>query len=160
MKATERLLTALMRVPVPWVFVLAYLAGAGLDRLLPRAGRDSAFWAAGRIAGVALFVAGTALAVWCLTLFRRAGTTTVPGKTSAMLVTSGPYRWSRNPMYVALVLAYLGEAGILSQIVPLLLLPLVVAYLNGIVIRVEEARLSEAFDARYDAYRAEVSRWL
>ena len=63
-------------------------------------------------------------------------------------------------MYVALVLAYLGEAGILSQIVPLLLLPLVVAYLNGIVIRVEEARLSEAFDARYDAYRAEVSRWL
>jgi protein-S-isoprenylcysteine O-methyltransferase Ste14 len=151
---------ALMRVPVPWVFVLAYLAGAGLDRLLPRAGRDSAAWAAGRIVGVVLFVAGVLLAVWCLTLFRRAGTTTIPGKTSAMLVTSGPYRRSRNPMYVALVLAYLGEAGILSQIVPVLLLPLVVAYLNGTVIPVEEARLTEAFGSRYDEYRARVRRWL
>jgi protein-S-isoprenylcysteine O-methyltransferase Ste14 len=159
-KPTPRALAALMRVPVPWVFVLAYLAGAGLDRLLPRSGQDSDVWAAARILGAVLFVAGTAVAVWCLTLFRRAGTTTVPGKTSATLVTSGPYQWSRNPMYVALVLAYLGEAGILSHLVPVLLLPLVVAYLDGTVIPVEETRLTEAFGPRYDAYRAEVGRWL
>ena len=64
---------------------------------------------------------------------------------STTLVTSGPYRFTRNPMYVGLSLAYLGEAGLLKQIWPLLLLPLVLAYLNGTVIPVEEARLKEVF---------------
>ena len=107
-----------------------------------------------------LFAAGVAIAVWGQVLFRKAHTTTVPGQTSSRLITSGPYRFSRNPMYVGLVLAYLGVAGLLQQVWPVTLLPFVVAYLNWIVIPVEEARLRDAFGAVYDRYVASVRRWL
>jgi protein-S-isoprenylcysteine O-methyltransferase Ste14 len=147
-----------MRIPVPWVFVLTYLAGVAIGRAGPR------FWGQlpeeTRTAGALLFAAGVAIAVWGQVLFRKAHTTTVPGQTSSMLITSGPYRFSRNPMYVGLVLAYLGEAGMLQQVWPVTLLPFVVAYLNWIVIPVEEARLRDAFGAVYDRYVASVRRWL
>jgi len=150
----------LMRVPVPWVFVLTYLVGAGLERLLPRESPPADVLRASVAAGAGLFVAGAALATWSLLIFRREGTTTVPGQTSKALVTWGPYRFSRNPMYVSLTLAYLGEAGLLKQIWPLALLPFTLAYINWIVIPVEEARLKEVFEAQYEEYRARVRRWI
>ena len=63
-------------------------------------------------------------------------------------------------MYTGLVLAYIGEAGLLVQFWPLLILPLVVAYVNRVVIPVEEARLKEDFGSEYEQYRAKVRRWL
>ena len=63
-------------------------------------------------------------------------------------------------MYVGLILAYLGEAGILRQIWPVILFPLTVAYVNWIVIPVEESKLKEVFPEEYDQYRARVRRWL
>jgi protein-S-isoprenylcysteine O-methyltransferase Ste14 len=152
-------LRLLMRIPVPWVFVLAYLIGAGLEHWVPTShwGRAASSVA---LTGYALLSLGAAIAAWGLVLFYRLRTTTVPGRTSSKLVTWGPYRFSRNPMYIGLAIAYLGEAGILRQVWPLLLLPFVIAYLNWIVIPVEEARLAEAFGADYDRYRARVRRWV
>jgi protein-S-isoprenylcysteine O-methyltransferase Ste14 len=150
-------LRGLLVVPVPWVFVLGYLLGVVVERLLRPAGGAPAWW---WIVGVGLFAAGAAIAGWSLAIFRRARTTTVPGETSARLVTWGPYRLTRNPMYVGLSLAYLGEAGMLRQAWPVAVLPLVVAYVNWIVIPVEEARLRAAFGDEYDRYRARVRRWL
>jgi protein-S-isoprenylcysteine O-methyltransferase Ste14 len=152
-------LRLLMLVPVPWVFVLAYLAGVGLEFAVPLLLPINApgwTWTA----GLTLFALGAAIAGWSLALFYRSRTTTVPGEWSRTLVTFGPYRFTRNPMYVGLTLAYLGEAGLLRQIWPVVLLPLVLAYLNWIVIPVEEARLHEAFPTAYDRYRATVRRWL
>ena len=63
-------------------------------------------------------------------------------------------------MYVGLTLAYLGEVGILGHLWPLALLPLVLAYLNWMVIPVEEARLTETFGGEYEAYRGRVRRWI
>jgi protein-S-isoprenylcysteine O-methyltransferase Ste14 len=63
-------------------------------------------------------------------------------------------------MYVGLVFAYVGEGGILKQIWPLVLLPLTVAYVNWIVIPVEEARLKDVFQEEYEAYRSRVRRWI
>ena len=74
-------------------------------------------------------------------------------------MTWGPYRFTRNPMYVGLVLAYLGEAGLLKQIWPVLLLPFTVAYLNWTVIPLEEAKLDEAFHDEFGRYRSRVRRW-
>jgi protein-S-isoprenylcysteine O-methyltransferase Ste14 len=111
------------------------------------------------IVGAVLFIIGAAIAGWGLLTFRRARTTTVPGKASSNLVTWGPYRFTRNPMYVGLIVAYLGEAGILRQIWPVVLLPLTVAYVNWIVIPVEETTLRAVFGAEYDRYRARVPRW-
>jgi protein-S-isoprenylcysteine O-methyltransferase Ste14 len=107
---------------------------------------------------VVLFLAGASLAAWGLLLFRKAATTTVPGEAAKELVTRGPYRLTRNPMYVGLALAYLGEAGLLVQAWPLLFLPLAVAYVNWFVIPVEEATLRRI--EGYAKYRAAVRRWV
>jgi protein-S-isoprenylcysteine O-methyltransferase Ste14 len=149
-----------MHVPVPWVFVLTYLLGMGLERLWRGNAHPSGAGAVAGVGGAVLLATGAAIAGWSLVIFHRARTTTVPGRTSARLVTWGPYRISRNPMYVGLVLAYLGEAGILGQVGPVLLLPLTVAYLDRIVIPIEEARLSAVFEREYQAYRASVRRWI
>lgn len=138
--------------------MLAYLAGAGLERLL-FAKRPVVPDFAGAV-GAALFAAGAALAGWAWALFWKARTTRVPGETSTTMVTWGPYRFTRNPMYIGLALAYLGEAGMLRQVWPVALLPLVIAYLDRVVIPVEEARLLEAFGRRYGEYQSKVRRWL
>jgi len=148
-----------MIVPVPWVFVLTYVVGAGLEWARPRAVAPHAARAS-TIVGAALFLAGAAIAGSGLAIFGKAGTTTVPGESSATLVTWGPYRFTRNPMYVGLSLAYLGEAGLLKHVWPVILLPLTIAYLNWIVIPVEEARLQEKFKDQYEAYRSRVRRWV
>jgi protein-S-isoprenylcysteine O-methyltransferase Ste14 len=63
-------------------------------------------------------------------------------------------------MYVAVILAYLGESGMLAQVWPVLLLPLTVTYLHRSNIPVEEALLLERFGKRYAEYRARVRRWI
>jgi protein-S-isoprenylcysteine O-methyltransferase Ste14 len=149
----------LLRIPVPWVFILMYIIGAVLERALPlhpANGNPPGV----SVAGGVLFAIGATIAAWGLLTFRRARTTTVPGQASSRLVTWGPYRFTRNPMYVGLTLAYLGEAGLLRQIWPVILLPLVVAYVNWIVIPLEESKLREVFSEEYDRYQKKVRRWL
>ena len=149
----------LLRVPVPWVFVLTYVAGVAMEHAWPLAsGRGGD--ASGGIAGSVVFLAGSIVAGWGLFLFHRERTTTVPGRTSSKLVTRGPYAFSRNPMYVGLTLAYLGEAGLLRQWWPVILLPLTLAYVKGVVIPLEEAQLKQVFQGEYEAYRARVRRWV
>jgi protein-S-isoprenylcysteine O-methyltransferase Ste14 len=75
-------------------------------------------------------------------------------------VTGGPYRRTRNPMYVAMTLLYLGASLLMNGLWPLLALPVVLAALTFAVIRREERYLSSAFGAEYDAYRRRVRRWL
>ena len=63
-------------------------------------------------------------------------------------------------MYVGLTLAYLGEAAILRQLWPALLVSLVLAYVNWVVIPVEESKLKEVFGEEYARYQAKVPRWM
>ena len=158
-KSTGNPIRLLMRIPVPWVFILTYLAGTVIEPARPPfIGRDVLRHAG--LAGGVLLAIGVIIAGWSQVLFRKAHTTTVPGERSARLITSGPYRISRNPMYVGLVLAYVGTAGLQNQMWPVVLLPLIVAYLNWIVIPVEEARLDEVFGGAYERYRGRVRRWM
>lgn len=150
----------LMHIPVPWVFVLTYLCGVGLELVCRRSIHSSETHLAGNIVGSVLFAMGAAIAAWSWLIFHKARTTTIPGRPSSKLVTWGPYRFSRNPMYVGLIFAYLGEAGILHQIWPVLVLPLTIFYINWIVIPVEEARLKEVFELEYQEYCARVRRWI
>jgi protein-S-isoprenylcysteine O-methyltransferase Ste14 len=153
-------LQLLLRVPVPWIFVLAYLVGVGLQFFFPITVSSPDTRRICLFAGIALFATGAGFASWSLLIFHRARNTTTPGERSVKLVTWGPYRLSRNPMYISLILAYLGEAGILVQLWPLPVLPLVVIYVDRTVIPLEEARLSEVFGERYEQYRTRVSRWI
>jgi protein-S-isoprenylcysteine O-methyltransferase Ste14 len=92
--------------------------------------------------------------------FRHARTTLIPNRPAAKLVTSGPYRLTRNPMYLSLVALYLAVTLLVNSWWPLILLPLVVLLVNRTVISREEGYLSQTFPADYAAYRARVRRWL
>jgi protein-S-isoprenylcysteine O-methyltransferase Ste14 len=158
-KPVSRLVRPLLAIPVPCVFMLGYIAGAGLEWLLLRryAGSNSHVI---HVAGTALFYAGALLAAWGWMIFHFKGTTKIPGEDSTVLVTIGPYRVTRNPMYVGCTLAYIGAAGSRGEILPLAILPFVLAYVNGAVIPIEERRLRAVFGPAYDSYRERVRRWL
>ncbi|MGH9527505.1 MAG: methyltransferase family protein [Terriglobales bacterium] len=150
----------LLRIPVPWVFVLAYILGAGLQLLLPRGGIAPSTRQVLMIAGVALWLLAAFIAGWALWLFHRRRTTTTPGEISRVLVAGGPYRLSRNPMYVGIVLAYVGQMCVQALAAPLATLVLAVAYLQSAVIPLEESRLRETFGEAYVQYCARIRRWL
>jgi len=149
----------LIKIPVPWVFILAYLIGVGFQFLFP----ISIAFSNGNVIksiGAGIFLAAGIIAGWSLKIFHNLKTTTTPGETSKNLVIRGPYKLSRNPMYVGLTLAYIGEAFLLLQLLPLLFLPLVWAYIQWVIIPVEEKRLHETFADEYAAYCSQVRRWL
>ena len=146
---------------MPWVFVLGYLAGVGLQHAIPPhpyfSIRTMHFFS---VSGAILFGVGAVIAGWGLVLFRRARTTTTPGEASKALVMRGPYRFTRNPMYIGLTIAYLGEMCILAEAAPIIPLLLVVAYVNWIVIPVEETQLRGVFGEDYARYCERVGRWV
>jgi protein-S-isoprenylcysteine O-methyltransferase Ste14 len=102
---------------------------------------------------------GVALHAWALSVFSRSGTTPDPGGRPSVLVRDGPYRRTRNPMYLAGAPILLGAAVLLGSATPALVLPLYALGASRWVAR-EEARLAERFGAEWDAYRAAVRRWI
>jgi protein-S-isoprenylcysteine O-methyltransferase Ste14 len=106
--------------------------------------------------------AGAGIVIAGVLEFRRAHTTVNPIRPDAAftVVTSGIYGFSRNPMYVGLLLVLAGWALCLAHLLPFLLLPGFVLYMNRFQIRPEERALSAQFGVRYDAYRQSVRRWL
>jgi protein-S-isoprenylcysteine O-methyltransferase Ste14 len=149
-----------VRYPPPVLFVLGIVAGWLLDRAVPLPLIGPAARSAGTRLGWLLVALGVALAVWALATFRTAGTAIRPNRPASTLVTHGPFRLSRNPMYVALSLLYLGVVLLLNSVWTLLLLPFVIALLHLTVIRQEERYLAATFGIGYDEYRRRVRRWL
>jgi len=150
----------LLRIPVPWVFVLTYLIGVLFELYWPIRGGPSVPSNVTLAFGIVVFTVGALIAGWGLLTFRKARTTTVPGRASAQLVTWGPYRFSRNPMYVGLAIAYCGEAAIQRQLWPVILLPITLAYVNWVVIPLEQRKLTDVFGEEYARYQRRVRRWL
>lgn len=148
-----------LKVP-PVALVLALAAAMWF---VPAAAPSLAFslpWHA--ILAAVLAADGAAIAVAGVVAFRRARTTvdpTKPGAASSM-VTSGIYRFSRNPMYVGFLLALAGWAVYLSHALPFAFLPAYVAYMNRFQITPEERALAAKFGAGFDDYRKAVRRWL
>lgn len=150
----------LMHVPPPLWFAAAFFAGWGVQLLAPLTMHSHAIAVSSRAAGLGLLALGVLLGLSCLGMFLLARTTFIPFGNASSLVTGGPYRFTRNPMYVSLVLAYLGGVGLLVQPWPLLFLPVPILILDRIVIPFEERRLLKAFGLAYEAYRAKVRRWI
>jgi protein-S-isoprenylcysteine O-methyltransferase Ste14 len=112
-------------------------------------------------AGIFL-VAALIIGVSAVLGFRRARTTLNPlnPDEASALVVRGIYRWTRNPMYLAMLLALAGWACIVSNWAALAILPLFVAYLNRFQIAPEERALRARFGAQFDNYSKKVRRWL
>lgn len=113
-----------------------------------------------RYTGAGLVLGGILLAGWAAWLFGRAGTTIKPFQESSALVVRGPYRVTRNPMYVGMVTVLSGIALLLGSLSPGIIIPPFVALMNRRFIRFEEAVLERAFGAEYREYKARVRRWL
>ena len=146
--------------PPPLLFVAGFVAGWLLERRWPLGagpGTDRAAW---EVKGATNAAAGLAVMAWGLLTFARHRTAIIPNRPASRLVTGGPYRFTRNPMYVGFVCLYVGGALLTGLWWPLVLLPAVLALLVALVVRREERYLAEAFGAEYAAYRARVRRWL
>jgi len=113
-----------------------------------------------RITGIVLVLAGGALIAWGARTMRAAGTNIDPSQPALALVTTGPFRFSRNPLYLANVIIYIGTTLVIDALWPFVLLVPLVALLEWGVIRREERYLSRLFGAPYDAYRQRVRRWI
>jgi protein-S-isoprenylcysteine O-methyltransferase Ste14 len=147
----------------PLLFVGALILGLALDRFLPLGPLAELFAqtsTAARLAvGFLLLLAGTGLMVSAMRGFGRAGTPVPTWQPTTALVTTGPYRFSRNPIYLALTLLYLGLCVVLSGGWSILLLIPVLIVLQFGVIRREELYLEHKFGEPYLAYKRQVRRW-
>jgi protein-S-isoprenylcysteine O-methyltransferase Ste14 len=145
--------------PPPFIFLGFLVAGWGLDRAL----HTPAFPLDDMVRkglAVALIVLGLGLEGWAGTRFRQAGTNIVPYSPATALVTDGPYRFTRNPMYLGFALTYIGLAvGLNAPIALALLLPCLLVMSGGVIKR-EERYLEARFGRAYLDYKARVRRWL
>jgi protein-S-isoprenylcysteine O-methyltransferase Ste14 len=150
----------LMIIPPPLLFALTFLVGRAVHTQLPLRLAPGDGEALRRGAGLALVALGVLCALGSAGLFARARTTLVPHGRARELVTGGTYRLTRNPMYLGLVLVYLGVALRQNVLWPVLLLALPLLVLQRVVIPFEEQRLRELFGEAYAAYCLRVRRWV
>lgn len=143
--------------PPPAIFAVAIIGGALVNR--------SYGWAFGgggprQVAGLAVIAIGLSASFWAMQQYRLAKTSPDPKHRADALVTTGPYRHSRNPLYLAAAImgAGLGVAMNMPGIVLALGLALLVLR-NGVILR-EETYLEDLFGEAYLSYKARVRRWI
>lgn len=143
-------------VPPIWL-ALAIVAMAALHYLLPVARIIRTPWT---WLGAAPMVAGIALAVAGAGLFRRHNTGVVPFSPATYLVTTGPYRFTRNPMYLGMVLLLCGVAMMLGTLSPWIVIPLFAWWIGHRFIAQEEVMLEQVFGDEYVRFKQRVRRWI
>jgi protein-S-isoprenylcysteine O-methyltransferase Ste14 len=116
--------------------------------------------AASMVIGAGLIAAGVAVAIAGVRRFRSAHTTVLPFGGTTQIVSSGVYRWTRNPMYLGMALTYVGLSFVLNSGWCLLLLPVSLSLVHYFAIRPEERYLTRKFGDEYNRYRSQVRRWL
>ena len=143
--------------PPPLLYVAALGAGLLLNWAAPHPMLSSSLrcWVGG-----ALVALGVGIAVWGRVLMARAGTNVNPFQPTTAIVTTGPFRFSRNPLYVGLALTYLGGALLTNSLWVLALLAPALLIMHFGVVRREERYLETKFGDAYRAYRARVRRYL
>jgi protein-S-isoprenylcysteine O-methyltransferase Ste14 len=146
----------IIRPPLAWG--LAVVAGLALNWLVPvpfLPGDLPAGWL-----GAMVFVLALALFAWSIATMTRAGTNIPTNQPTTTIVESGPYRFTRNPIYIGMFLGLIGLAIAFNTIwLLLMMVPFALVIRYGVVAR-EEAYLDRKFGDVYRGYRARVRRWL
>ena len=146
----------IIRPPIAWA--IAVLAGLVLNWFIPLRFVPApvpAGWL-----GALVFVLALALVAWAFTTMTRAGSNVPTDRPTTMVVDTGPYRFTRNPIYLGIMLALIGLAIALDNLWLLLALaPFALVIRYGVVAR-EEAYLERKFGDIYRGYRTRVRRWL
>jgi protein-S-isoprenylcysteine O-methyltransferase Ste14 len=139
----------------PFIYAGALVVGLLLHRAFP----VSVWPDSTRILGWLLIGIATLLVAWAYRVMRRAGTSENPYQPTTALVTEGPYRFTRNPMYLSLTLLYTGIGVLVNALWVLCLLPAVLVVMRYGVIEREERYLERKFGEKYLQYKARVRRW-
>lgn len=161
MTETETRDGAAVRFPPPLLPVITIIAGYVLGRFVPLLSAaalpaPARYWIGAVIAAVAVAV----LVVWPFRQFQATKQDVKPWTSTPEIVVSGPYRFTRNPMYLAMVIVCLAFAIILSEPWILVLTPLCAYLLWRVAIRHEEAYLEAKFGQSYLDYKTSVRRWI
>ena len=146
-----------VRFPPPFIYLSFLVAGLLLSRVRPLT-VVPAFYAT--VFGIAFIVVAIAVAVAGFRELRRHETTVRPDQPSSTIVNSGPYRFTRNPLYLSLATLYLGIGLWTNSLwVILLLVPLLFVMTRQVIAR-EEAYLERAFGDTHLNYKSQARRWL
>lgn len=152
--------TAGVICPPPLIYLAGLLLGLGADWVFALAPLPEASDAGGLWLGAAFGASGLFLILWAGRRFIGAGTPLPPHRRTTALVTEGPYRRSRNPIYLGMALIYLGAVCVTASLGAAILLPAVILVMEFGVIRREERYLERRFGQAYRDYKARVRRWL
>ena len=147
-------LPGLLRPPI--IFLAAILLGVALNYAWPLPFVPSPL----RLLGALLVLCAVLLFGLSLREFRAAGTSVRGSQRSTTIVRTGPYRFSRNPIYVSFVLLLMGLAVGLDNLWLVLTLIPAIAFIAVVVIPREERFLEQNFPEQYSSYKAAVRRWL
>jgi protein-S-isoprenylcysteine O-methyltransferase Ste14 len=145
-------------IPPPVVLALCVAAGWLLDRLWPAPFLPPGLplWALGGV----VIALGLAVQFWAFLLFRRARTSIIPVRPTSAIVETGPYRYSRNPIYLSMFVMVAGFAVALNSLWQFAALVVLYGVLRWAVVAREEAYLTRKFGAPYLDYARRVRRWL
>jgi protein-S-isoprenylcysteine O-methyltransferase Ste14 len=146
-----------VRIPPPLFYAAAVIGGWALNRRIPLPVSTAIPLRALAWIFVLMWAALTAASIG---LFRRSRTSMIPVRPASNLVIRGPYRMTRNPMYVALALLTIGLALFINSWWPIILLVPTLVVVQQFVIAREESYLRRRFGDEYDAYTKQVRRWL
>ena len=146
--------------PPPTLFVVSGICGSAMEAKFSLPLSALLIVPAQMVLGWSSTILGIALLAWAMATFAARKTAIYPNQPARELVAHGPYRISRNPMYVALTAIASGVALLADNLWMLLLLPVVLCVLTRFVIQREEHYLATAFGDSYLSYQARVRRWL
>jgi protein-S-isoprenylcysteine O-methyltransferase Ste14 len=150
-----------VRIPPPLLFALPLLTGFLVQHFVPTHIVNGAEPVRTlRFVGVAEIVIALGLMVWAISTFRRLQTPVVPIRRARALAAEGPYRLTRNPMYLGFTVLYLGISFVANAFWPLVFLPEAIVLTYLFAIRLEEAYLTREFGEAYREYCSKVRRWL
>ena len=113
-----------------------------------------------RYFGIILIVAGVVLSIGSGMLFRKLGTNPQPGTRANLIVTEGAFRYTRNPMYLGLIVTLIGTSILLGTISPLIIILIVFLILHNQFVLCEEKWMEEWFGQSYLDYKSKTPRWL
>ncbi len=146
-----------VRFPPPLLYIGGFLVGLGLELAFPI---DELPVALAVALGVLCLLVFLALDGGAMARFFRAKTSVIPAKPTTALVTSGPYRCTRNPMYLGMAFLYAGFAFGFGVFWAFVFLPLVLLVVDRVVIPPEERFLRAHFGDEFAQYSSRVRRWL
>lgn len=143
-------------LPPVW-FLLSIIVMIGLHCWLPV---KHLFFQPINYLGIVAVASGIVIILACASLFRQKQTTIVPFQESSYLLQEGLFNYSRNPIYLGMIITLIGVWIILGSLTPVFIIPTFTWLIQEMFIKEEEKMLEEKFGASYQEYQANVRRWI